>query len=84
MSSRLLGYLGRLTDVYSLPFKGRARVGMGSGGDGYSVRHPHPPPSLPLEGGGEQPDHGTACRIVRPTVKASETILELQNSEQSF
>jgi len=37
MSSRLLGYLGRLTDVYSLPFKGRARVGMGSGGDGYSV-----------------------------------------------
>ena len=34
--------------VYSLPFKGRVRVGMG-----YAVRLPHPPPNLPLEGGGE-------------------------------
>ncbi len=32
----------------SLPFKGRAGVGIGFEGD-----LPHPPPGLPLEGGGE-------------------------------
>jgi hypothetical protein len=33
----------------SLPFKGRAGVGMGKSDAGYA---PHPPPVLPLEGGG--------------------------------
>ena len=33
----------------SLPFKGRARVGMGFFG---VATEPHPPPNLPLEGGG--------------------------------
>jgi hypothetical protein len=35
----------KMVSAYSLPFKGRARVGMG--------KAPHPPPDLPLERGGE-------------------------------
>jgi hypothetical protein len=37
-----------LLNITSLPFKGRVGVGMGF----FSIMAPHPPPDLPLEGGG--------------------------------
>jgi TonB family protein len=63
---RTLLWVAHASAVYSLPFKGRARVGMG-------YRHvSHPPPNLPLEGGGEDHQRHTALRVVAPTQKPDE------------
>jgi hypothetical protein len=48
-----LPFKGGRPGFHTLPFKGRVRVGMGLYWLGPGPRGPHPPPGLPLEGGGE-------------------------------